>query len=176
MRAFALPGLDEGMIRLNIRGREPRGLVDPKDYDAKLDRIERLLSGIMDARTNLPVVDGFYRTRSGPLQDGPDLPPADLIIEWSRATTDAFFCPQVGQIGPVPLRRIGGHTAEGFAWFSGPHFTPSDRAAISAMEIGPTVLDILGRALPNHFDGHSLLRNWTEAADQSLFQKRPRVE
>lgn len=175
MRAFALPGLDEGMIRLNIRGREPQGLVEPSDYHAELDRLERLLSGIMDARTNLPVVAGFYRTRRDPLQDGPDLPPADLIVEWSSATTDAFLCPQIGQIGPVPLRRIGGHSAEGFAWFHGPDFTPSENVAMSAMDIGPTVLDILGRALPNHFDGTSVLRHWGEAADQALFPKRPRV-
>lgn len=175
MRAFALPGLDEGMIRLNIRGREPQGVIDPSDYEAELDRLERLLSGILDARTGLPVVAGFYRTRPAAMQDGPDVPPADLIVEWSRATTDVFLCPRIGQIGPVPLRRIGGHNPEGFAWFHGPDFGASDQAAISAMEIGPTVLDILGRAMPNHFDGRSVLRNWTEAADQALFPKRPRV-
>ena len=156
MRAFALPGLDEGMIRLNVRGREPDGLIDPKDYHSELENLERLLSGIRDPRTGQPVVTGFYRTRHDPMQDGPDLPPADFIIEWSKATVDAFVCPQIGQIGPVPLRRIGGHSAEGFAWFNGPNFTASDYAPISAMAIGPTVLDILGRPLPNHFDGSSL--------------------
>lgn len=172
MRAFALPGLDEGMIRLNVVGREPQGLVDPREYEAELDKLERLLSNVTDPRTGRAAVKGFYRTRSHALQDETDLPPADLIVQWSDETIDALLCPVVGQIGPVPLRRTGGHTTNGFAWFKGPDFAPGDRSAMSNFDFGPTILDVLRRDMPNHFDGQSLMRGAREAPDQALFPFR----
>jgi predicted AlkP superfamily phosphohydrolase/phosphomutase len=43
MRAFAVPSYYDGQIRLNLRGRERDGLVEPSRYEATCREIEALL-------------------------------------------------------------------------------------------------------------------------------------
>merc|ERR1711916_253537 len=39
MRAFALPAYSDGYIRINLKGRDANGIVDPKDYERTCDEI-----------------------------------------------------------------------------------------------------------------------------------------
>ena len=62
-------------------------------------------------------------------------------------TADALAHPDYGTLGPVPLRRPGGHTGgNGIALISGGDVTPGTRAARSAFDVAPTILDLLGAA------------------------------
>jgi predicted AlkP superfamily phosphohydrolase/phosphomutase len=169
MKAFALPGLDEGMIRLNLRGRDPDGIVPPAEYERTLAWIAETVSSLHDARTGEPLVRRFYRTRTDPFADGPDLPPADLIVEWHYRSCDVADSPLYGRIGPVPLRRTGGHSRNGFAWFRHARFEPGDRGTATPFDIGPTLLDMIGTAIPGHFDGRSLLSNGRRGDGGPLF-------
>jgi predicted AlkP superfamily phosphohydrolase/phosphomutase len=171
MRAFALPGFDEGMVRVNVAGRDPHGIVPPDDYEAELIRLRELLSGLTDERTGEPLVTGFFRTRKHALDDSDALPPADLIVEWTCKPCDVAYSPKVGRIGPVPLRRTGGHTRNGFAWFSGPQFVPGEKSPATPYDLGPTLLDMLGFPMPNHFSGQSLLRNAGSSVNPAMFQR-----
>lgn len=169
MKAFALPGLDEGMIRLNVRGRDPDGIVPPAAYERTLGWIAEAVSSLRDARTGEPLVRRFYRTRTDPLADGSELPPADLIVEWHDRSCDVADSPLYGRIGPVPLRRTGGHSRNGFAWFRHARFEPGDRGVATPFDIGPTLLDMIGVTIPDHFDGRSLLSNGATLNDTPLF-------
>ncbi|MDZ4737099.1 MAG: alkaline phosphatase family protein [Rhodospirillaceae bacterium] len=166
MDVFALPGLDEGMVRLNVQGRDPFGRVAPADYETRLADVARAIAGLRDARSGRPLVNRFFRTRRDPLADGPDLPPADLIVEWKEEPCDVADSPLVGRIGPVPLRRTGGHSRNGFAWFRDPRMPAGDRAAATPYDVGPTLLEMTGAASPAHFDGRSLLRATSVSPDR----------
>ena len=39
MRAFALPSFSEGYVRINVKGRDAAGIVEPADYDRVYDEI-----------------------------------------------------------------------------------------------------------------------------------------
>ena len=169
MKAFALPGLDEGMIRLNLRGRDPAGIVPLSEYERTLAWIAETVASLRDARTGEALVRRFYRTRTDPLADGPGLPPADLIVEWHYRSCDVADSPLYGRIGPVPLRRTGGHSRNGFAWFRHAGFEPGDRGAATPFDIGPTLLDMIGTEIPDHFDGRSLLSNAPYGGCDPLF-------
>lgn len=171
MKAFALPGLDEGMIRLNVCGRDPDGIVPPSEYERTLAWIAETVASLRDARTGAPLVRRFYRTRSDPLADGPELPPADLIVEWHYRSCDVADSPLYGRIGPVPLRRTGGHSRNGFAWFRHARFEPGDRGVATPFDIGPTLLDMIGVAIPDHFDGRSLLSTAPHDGCKPLFSE-----
>jgi predicted AlkP superfamily phosphohydrolase/phosphomutase len=112
MRAFALPTFYDGRVRVNLAGREARGVVPLTDYERTLDWIEGELRAARDVRTGGPVVDDVIRLRAAdPFEPGG--PDADLVVTWA-AGVDAVEHPRAGVIGPVPLRRTGGHSANGF--------------------------------------------------------------
>ena len=61
MPAFALPSFYDGRIRINLRGRERHGIVDPSRYEETCRDLETLLRECRDPRTGEPVVDSFER-------------------------------------------------------------------------------------------------------------------
>lgn len=73
-----------GAVRINLRGRERSGLVEPgAEYEATLDRIERCLRQVVNADTGEPIASDFIRIRDvyrGPRVDA--LP--DMVVPWNR--------------------------------------------------------------------------------------------
>jgi len=85
-RAFAVPGESSGLIRLNLRGRERLGIVDPADADALMDEIADGLATFSDP-DGTPAVAEVERIAStiGRGARAGDLP--DLIVHWSDRPT-----------------------------------------------------------------------------------------
>lgn len=156
MRAFALPSFYDGRIRVNLRGREPAGIVDPADYAGTRDELEDVLRDCRDPRTGEPVVDHFERPGSSdPLALGNS--DADLTIAW-RGPACAFFHPELGLVGPAPFRRTGGHTGPfGFAYVSGEGIDIGDGGMRSAFDVSPTIATMLDLTPPAGLDGTSML-------------------
>jgi predicted AlkP superfamily phosphohydrolase/phosphomutase len=164
MRAFALPTLYDGRIRVNLRGREAGGLVDPAEYGQVCDELEALLRDCVDPRTGKPVVALVERIELGrdPLTlDGGE---ADLAIVWN-ASSAAFDHPTHGLIGPVPFRRTGGHTSPyGFASLSSARAIRGDYGVASSFDVAPTIVELLGAAVPDRVSGVSLQERWEAAS------------
>jgi hypothetical protein len=156
MRAFALPSFYDGRIRINLRGRERDGLVDPARYEDTCREIETLLRECRDPRTGEPAVEEIERaaTRDPMALHGSE---CDLIVVW-RSPAAALEHPRLGIVGPVALRRTGGHTGRyGMAYIAAPGLHPGDHGVRSAFDVVPTVLDLLGCPPPGHVSGASLL-------------------
>jgi predicted AlkP superfamily phosphohydrolase/phosphomutase len=161
MRAFALPAFADGHVRINLQGREPAGVVREDEYEAECNRIAEFLLRVKNARTGSPFVREVFRTRRAPRDDDSSSPSADLVAIFDEAPVDVVDSPDVGRIGPVPFYRTGGHSARGFAMATGPGIRSGHRLAESeAVDLGPTILDMLGAAVPDRFDG----RSWLAAA------------
>jgi predicted AlkP superfamily phosphohydrolase/phosphomutase len=157
MRAFALPSFYDGRVRVNLRGREARGIVDVCDYERVCDEVEALVRGCVDPRTGRPVADDFERRPAGedPLTLGSAA--ADLVVVWN-SSVNAFEHPEHGLVGPVPFRRTGGHTGvHGFASITGEGIEPGDHGVASSFDIAPTIVDLLGAAPIDGISGTSLL-------------------
>lgn len=159
MRAFALPSYSEGYIRINLKGREPAGIVDPSEYEALCDELSQLLYNLKDARTGQPMVKEIVRTRQQPDQRDPKLPDADLVIIWQEEhVTDVVDSPELGRIGPVPYSRTGSHRSDGFLVAQGPGIEPGSSASEGhALDLAPTVLSLMGASIPPHFEGRPLI-------------------
>ena len=161
MRAFALPSFSEGYVRLNVKGREAAGLVEPSDYDRVWREISADLSQLRDARTGRPLVTNIVRTRADaftPLQGAGRPSDADMIVMWANAPCDVVDHPVAGRIGPVPFKRSGSHVHRGFFMARG---RDVPRGAVlpegHALDLAPTILSEMGAAIPVHFDGRPLL-------------------
>lgn len=155
MDAFALPSFYDGRIRVNLVGRERRGRVALRDYDARCDELTRLLEECRDPRTGEPVVTDVERPlRGDPLAAGPTQ--ADLVVLW-RGAPLAFAHPRLGLIGPAPYRRTGGHTGgRGVGYLALPELAPGDYGVRSSFDVVPTLLELCGVAARG-LSGESLL-------------------
>jgi predicted AlkP superfamily phosphohydrolase/phosphomutase len=159
MKAFALPSYSEGYIRINLAGREPQGIVTADDYDAVCQEITDELHQLTDGRTGQPMVREVIRTRTTPLDANPHLPDADLIVLWQEEhATDVVDSPGLGRVGPVPYLRTGSHRARGFLLAQGPGIAAgSDLPLGHALDLAPTLLDLMDAPVPSHWQGRPLL-------------------
>ena len=156
MTAFALPSFYDGRIRINLRGRERHGMVDPSRYEQTCAELETILRECRNPRTGEPVVDFFERASTrDPLAMTPS--EADVLVIW-RGVVAALEHPRLGLIGPVPLRRTGGHTGpHGMAYVASAGLAPGDRGVRSSFDVVPTIASLLGDRPPAGTSGKSLL-------------------
>jgi hypothetical protein len=158
MKAFALPSYSEGYIRINLRGREPAGIVAPSEYDEVCQELTAHLHALRNPRTGTLVVQDVVRTRQHGEARDPKLPGADLVVQWSEPPADVVESPAVGRIGPVPYRRTGSHRARGFVIFHGPELASGlHLAQAHTLDLAPTILDFLEAPIPVHLAGTSLV-------------------
>lgn len=158
MKAFALMSFSEGYIRINVKGREKNGIVDPHDYRSVVDEICAELGELTCARTGLPMVSKTLVTRDDPLDSNPKLPDADIVVSWQEQfATDAVTHPKFGRIGPVPHFRAGSHRHTGFILMTGDGIPENSYIKNGhALDIAPTILDRLGIQAPSYIKGRSM--------------------
>jgi predicted AlkP superfamily phosphohydrolase/phosphomutase len=156
MPFFALPSFYDGRIRINLAGRERRGMVSPEDYASVCDEIESVVRACRDLRTGEPVVEEVVRAVDrDPLTLGAS--ESDLVIVW-RAASLGFTHPVHGDIGPLPYRRTGGHTGPyGMAYFAGADIVRGDYGVRSSFDVVPTIVELLGEEFAPGLSGQSLL-------------------
>jgi predicted AlkP superfamily phosphohydrolase/phosphomutase len=158
MKAFALPAYADGHIRINLKGRDRDGIVEPGEYEAVCNELTELLYRLQDGRSKQPLVKQVVRTRKSPQENDPKLPDPDLIVVWHEIPTDVIDSPDLGRIGPITYNRPGGHRENGFLLAKGPGIEPgSDLSEGRAVDIGATVLNLMGAKTPDYFDGKPLL-------------------
>jgi hypothetical protein len=163
MRAFAMPSFYDGQVRINLKGREARGLVDRADYEDELDAIEALVRACRDPLSGEPVVAEVVRT--GRLGHRIGQSEADMNLVWREGVLGLAH-PVYGTIGPLPCRRAGGHTGRtGVAWFAGPGIRPGDYPTRSAFDVVPTIVDMLGERPAVRISGTSALRDIAPRAE-----------
>ncbi len=156
MKAFALPSFSEGYIRLNVRGRDRDGVVDPAEYTQVCDQIEALLRQVRNARTGKPMVARVMRSRKSAADDDAKLPDPDLLILWAAEPTDVVDTP-FGRIGPMPFNRTGSHVERGFLIASGNGIaTGATLPRAHALDLAPTILSLMGAPVPHYMEGKPL--------------------
>lgn len=157
MKAFALPSFSEGYVRLNVRGRERDGIVEPADYVRTCDEIEALLRQTRNARTGSPLVRKIMRSRRTADEHDPKLPDPDLLILWTGEPADLADTP-FGRIGPMPFQRTGSHVERGFLLASGPGIALVRAGANAhALDLAPTILSLMDAPVPSYMEGKPLL-------------------
>jgi predicted AlkP superfamily phosphohydrolase/phosphomutase len=146
--AFAIPSSYTGLIRVNLRGREPEGIVVPgPEYEELLDRLEADLLALRDPETGEPAVARVGRT--GELFGGgpPDWLP-DLFVVWrphSRLIARLSHPKAELQQDRPDFLRDNDHTDVGFLAAAGPSIGSRGRLApIAGIDLAPTLLSAAG--------------------------------
>jgi predicted AlkP superfamily phosphohydrolase/phosphomutase len=154
-------------IWINLRGREPHGIVDPgEEYETLRDALIERLADCRDLATGEPVVHAVRRAED--VYDGPYLHKGpDLAIEWNyEIIVTGLRCRDlegreitIEEGADIVERRgvSGDHRLEGIFVAAGPHIKPSHKIKDAhIMDIAPTVLRLMGLSAPAYMDGQTL--------------------
>ena len=135
-----------GGVRVNLKGREARGLVEPSDYNALLDRLSADLTELVNAETGEPLIDEIVRLHEvypGPHVAG--LP--DLALIWNRRHPIRLArSPQIGTLAQEYAdARTGDHTHDGLFFAAGQSVRAGGlNHAVRPVDFAPTIRGIFG--------------------------------
>jgi predicted AlkP superfamily phosphohydrolase/phosphomutase len=159
-----------GSIRINLKGREPRGRVRPgADCRKFCDRLIRDLEAFTRADTRERIIRRVYRIEElYPGEETGHLP--DLIVEWNRsAPIERVYSPKTGVVeGFYKGCRTGDHKPDGLFFAKGPGFRAGRlETPVSVMDFAPTISEFLNVPLPA-VQGRSFLSQLGSFADAHL--------
>jgi predicted AlkP superfamily phosphohydrolase/phosphomutase len=157
-RAFTLPTDLEGCIRINLKGREPHGIVEPgRQYRELCEEIRARLGALTNPGNGAPAVRRVWiRNEVFPGERQEQLP--DLIVTWndeapfSALASPYFGCIEADNRDPRP----GTHSPSGFLLAAGTGVPRGLRGYGRLVDVAPIVMKLLGLALPPHMDGTTL--------------------
>jgi predicted AlkP superfamily phosphohydrolase/phosphomutase len=162
MRAMSVRCGGNGAIRLNVRGRDPFGSIEAGDeYDAVCEDLMRELEALRDTHSGDPVVREVVR--SDVLfgdRYHPNLP--DLIVKFRKhGVMTSVTSPRIGTVSePARDRRFprsGEHTSHVRLWRIEPGIEQDQTVSGGhALDVAPTVLELLSVPLPKDLDGKPL--------------------
>jgi len=162
-RAYCLPTDLEGYIRVNLRGREPEGIVEPgMDFEHALQDLGAALHELTDPVTGHRIVREVVRASDAfPGDCVANLP--DLVVRWDpTAPITAVTSPRVGTISKASADpRTGTHRGPGFFIGRGPGIAAGSKLRGGhILDFAPTLLTRLGVEVPSHMHGEI----WPELA------------
>jgi predicted AlkP superfamily phosphohydrolase/phosphomutase len=161
-KGFMMPNDDAGYIRLNLRGRERDGIVEPAEADALLDRIATGLQTFHDI-DGRPVIQKIFRTTELGFHGSCAVGLPDLVVQWSDRVVKPLAGVGSSRFGEVAAPgwgtgRTGCHTGDAWALVvpaSSELCAPARQPHI--VDIVPTVCAALGLDR-NGFGGQPLLQ------------------
>lgn len=157
-RTLAYGNDADDFIRINLKGREPQGIVAPEDYGVLRDHIIERLYAWRDPKSGRPLVEKVWKREEiyfGPYVDKAD----DILIRW------ADFVPQGLDDGGLERPRqffdqiSGGHKPNGILIMRGPGIAPGTVIeGAELIDMPPTILYLLGEPVPAIMDGKVLVQ------------------
>jgi len=165
-RAFPVPMDHAGYIRVNLRGREPEGIVAPgEEYDALCAELARGFLSFRDLETGAPIARCVYRQH--------ELAPADasardrlpdLVVEWGEVSpirSRGIGSERHGELrwspeGRLPSGRAGNHRNQGWFVAAGEGIGRGRLEGHTILDLVPTVCAWLDADLGDRLQGRAM--------------------
>lgn len=141
-----------GGVRLNIKGREGSGTVEPGEADKLLGFLTKELMKVVNADTGEPLIKDIVVTRkeySGAYLE--KLP--DLLVTWNRnAPIERVSSDAIGELSQEHLdNRTGDHTPDGICILWGHGIDAGGEApAVRTADLAPSIAHFFGVELCDH--------------------------
>jgi predicted AlkP superfamily phosphohydrolase/phosphomutase len=167
-----------GAIHVNLRGRQPEGIVAPEDYHPLRERVRDILLDLTDPTNDRHLVRAVHRRED--VYHGPFLERApDLLIEWEGETAQDALSYRVRgkpvvvqapkQVG-ARKRLPGEHRSQGILIAWGPDIKSGATVAGATLyDVAPTILHLQGQPIPRDMDGKVL----TDLFAEGYLRRRP---
>lgn len=156
-KAFSAPNPQQG-IYINLRGREPHGIVPESEYEAARDEVIERFSSWTDPDDGRPVLDEIHRRED--VMDGPETPGAPDLFpvcrHYSYELSDGLYAEsKLTDFRDLPR---GFHHMDGIFGITGPGVRASADNRASVYDIAPTTLYVAGLEVPA-MDGRVLVEH-----------------
>jgi predicted AlkP superfamily phosphohydrolase/phosphomutase len=157
-KAYSI-GSTAGQIYINLKGREPMGIVEPgAEFEAVREAIIRELKMLVDEKTGELVVEKIYRKEE--LYSGPHLKEAPDILFLPKDLEIAAF----GEYEFASHRVLdfswgvsGSHRMDGLLMMRGKRIRPGVTIqGAEIIDLAPSILYLLGLPIPKEMDGRVL--------------------
>jgi len=174
----------QGLVRLNVRGRDPNGIVEPGPcFEATRRSVADFLLGLRDPKTGRPLIEKVHFREDiyhGPwVDDGPD-----LIATESDDAPWGILPGLMGAKAPLLVsrpeaeRRVvdlpeGWHRPNGIFMARGPGIARRVTGSWHIADIAPTALHLLGLPVPDDMDGAIMEGVLSEEARQRKIARDP---
>jgi predicted AlkP superfamily phosphohydrolase/phosphomutase len=156
-----------GRIFLNLKGREPNGIVEPgEEYNEVRNLIIRELHELSDPETGEKVVDQVFTNEE--IYAGPEVAEAPDIVFLMK---DMTYIAEYGSFGfhsdslfgqPI-LMDSGAHKPEGILIVNGENVNRGKTLSDSRiLDVAPTILYMMGIPVPSDMDGQVLTGIFSE--------------
>ena len=146
---------NHGEIYINLKGREPRGIVElGGEYQTTRERIAEALLELTDDKGD-PVFAAVKRQEE--LYWGEAMESAPDLVPLTHDRHSCYYNPNFGTGGvltPPAPNRSGVHRPEGVLILHGPDVSIGQRvAAAHITDVAPTILGWMGLPIPENMDG-----------------------
>ena len=165
-------------VYINLKGRQPEGIVCPEEYDPLREQIVKLLLNLKDEKTGAPVIKSVHRSNEfyhGPYADRV----GDLLIQWDYGSPGDSLYYQTKEGNEIRCRAedfhlhrgwAGDHCPEAIFMAMGPHIKRGVTLRNTSLyDITPTVLYLQGHPVPTDMEGKVL----TEIFSEDYFLQNP---
>lgn len=157
-RFYRMPNNDHiGGVRLNLRGREPDGRVDPAHAADEMEWLRAELLNLVNVDTGAGAVRAVERAEDHHARSPGDAFP-DLFIEWNHdAPITTVSSPSIGTVHCVVAQwRTGDHRPAGLLLATGAHLGRSAiMPPVAMLDMAPTIMAALG-VEPGDLDGAAI--------------------
>jgi len=161
-RYFPIPMDHACYLRINVKGREPEGIVEyGPEYYQICEELKAAFLSFCDIDSGKPIVDKVYHIDDLVPLDAPYrnfLP--DLVITWtdiSAIQSKGIRSEKYGEFlidGKLPSGRAGNHANKGWFVARGEGISPETSTDENhIVDLVPTVFQWLGAQPPDHFQG-----------------------
>jgi predicted AlkP superfamily phosphohydrolase/phosphomutase len=159
--AFAIPSWDEGFVRVNLKGREPEGIVEPgMDYETLLDRLEGDLMKLVDPKDGRPAVDQVVKTAEM-FRNGPPVSLPDLFVSWKPTPylMKRIVHPKATLVQQNFSCAGCEETMQCFFAAAGPSIQQQGPIGdVLVLDLAPTFFHLMGESIPQDFNGRVIKR------------------
>lgn len=171
-RTIAWYGTTSGhAIYINLQGRQPNGIVNPKQYNSICDRIIHELYKLKDPSSGARVIKKCYKRKE--IYNGPYLENApDIVIEPEEGYSlqEGFSEEVIEYAKEGSVRRYGDHEKYGIFMCKGPEIKKGFKINdVRIIDVAPTILHIFGCPIPDDVDGRCLKEIFEE--DSEFFKR-----
>jgi hypothetical protein len=151
-----------GAVRLNVRGREPFGTVDPgEEAEALLDDLRQHLLALRLPGTDTAIVSDVFTAEELDPSHHPDVPDLIAVFRRDLGPITAAESDQVGVLRSTVRDqghvRTGDHSGASRLWVTGPRIAAGSwLPPADVLDVTPTVLSLLDVPVPDECDGRVL--------------------
>jgi predicted AlkP superfamily phosphohydrolase/phosphomutase len=154
-RAFSINGSHYGHIYINLKGREPEGIVPPEAYESVRQELADRLMDLRSPADGKPVVKHVWRRKE--LFSGRYLDYAPDLLVQNREGYKFVTNNKISEgrlYFPSRLGHNGNHRPVGMAVFAGKHVNPAgEDLHLDIQDFAPTILGMMGEPIPKGLEG-----------------------